>query len=79
MVPVKCIFRPVAVGFHGYWQNSSQSISELKAVYPAIDTEFMPPTSFTDQPNVKPGQDFGMRYIDGQEWQPQTMERLGIS
>ncbi len=68
-----------SVGFHGYWQNSSQSISQLKAVYPAIDTEFMPPTSFTDQPHVKPDQDFGMRYMDGQEWQPQTMERLGIS
>jgi len=66
-----------SVGFHGYWEDTSQYIRNLKAVRPIINTEFMPPTSATQ--SVKPGDDFGMKNMDGELWQTQTMERLGIS
>jgi len=66
-----------SVGFHGYWKDTSQYIRDLKAVRPCINTEFMPPTSETR--SVKPKDDFGMRDMEGELWQTQTMERLEIS
>jgi len=68
-----------SVGFHGYYKDTSQYIQQLKALRPCINTEFMPPTAFTDQPGIKPGGDFGMRPMEGDIWNQQTMERLEIS
>jgi|GEM_PF-3643440 len=59
-----------SVGFHGYWMHTSAYIQELKAHYPAVNTEFMSHTPKNPASTYK---------MDGYLWQNQLMEKSGIS
>jgi len=67
-----------AVGFHGYWDTNDTDETNLKASYPAIDTEFQspcPPPS-GEAAVVCPN---GETSKNGMTWEEQTMEKDGIS
>jgi len=59
------------VGFHSYWQNSSERIVELKQHYPCINTEF-----YTARRNSRRRE---MQLMDGYVHHGTLMEKLGIS
>lgn len=57
------------VGFHSYWRDNSQRITDLKKHYPCINTEFG---------NVRSGSG-EMKIMDGCRYHGTLMEKLGIS
>jgi hypothetical protein len=59
-----------SVGFHGYWENTSQGIRNLKAQYPVFNTEWMKHT---------PEHPESANMMDGYLWQSELMENLEIS
>ncbi|WP_239308321.1 MULTISPECIES: cellulase family glycosylhydrolase [unclassified Frankia] len=58
-----------SVGFHAYWETSSQPWVRLKASYPVISTEFMGPAGTVAEATS----------FDGSRWTTEVFERQGIS
>ncbi|WP_322767815.1 glycoside hydrolase family 5 protein [Frankia sp. Cr1] len=58
-----------SVGFHAYWETSSQPWVKLKASYPVICTEFMGPAGVVAEATS----------FDGSRWTAEVFERQGIS
>lgn len=62
-------WKKTVVGFHSYWNNSSDRIVDLKKYYPCFNTEFTIPSEHSRE----------CQYMDGYKWHGSLMEKLGIS